>query len=225
MYVQLLAWTDEPERLIAAAARLCYSAASAAELARRMSAGQIDSFIERLTSMGHYSPLEHVSFTFAVEGVSRALSHQLVRHRIASYSQKSQRYVSEDNFAYIIPPSIAGDSAACALFKEQMEAVREAYRRLCAAVSREDARYILPNACETKLVVTMNVRSLLHFFEVRGCRRAQWEIRRLAEMMLAEVRNVAPRLFSRAGPPCETKGICPEGEFICGRLVSKDEQG
>ncbi len=222
MHVELLAWTDEPERTVSAAARLCYSSDSASELARKMTPVKQVAFIGKLVDMGHQSPLEHASFTFAVEGVSRALSHQLVRHRIASYSQKSQRYVEESGFDYITPPLVAVSPEARRIFTEQMEHVREAYRRLCEIVPREDARYVLPNACETKLVVTMNARSLLHFFQVRCCRRAQWEIRQLAEQMLQEVRRVSPMLFKHAGPRCETEGICPEGELSCGRLKNKD---
>lgn len=224
MHVELIAWTPDPERTVAAAARLCYSPASAAEIARGMSPEKTRSFVEKLIELGHQSPLEHVSFTFAVDGVSRALSHQLVRHRIASYSQKSQRYVDEKEFTWITPPSIERDPAVKNIFESQIEAIRKCYAELCAAVPREDARYILPNACETKLVVTMNARSLLHFFRVRCCRRAQWEIRRLAEMMLAEVRRVAPVLFKVAGPPCITEKICPEGEMSCGRLRGKNEE-
>lgn len=224
MHVELIAWTPNPERTVAAAARLCYSPASAAEIARVMPPEKTRLFVEKLVEMGHQSPLEHVSFTFAIDGVSRALSHQLVRHRIASYSQKSQRYVDEKEFTWIMPPSIEKNPAAKEIFEAQIESIRRCYAELCAAVPREDARYILPNACETKLVVTMNARSLLHFFRVRCCRRAQWEIRRLAGMMLAEVRRVAPDLFKAAGPPCVTENICPEGEMSCGRLQGKNEE-
>lgn len=175
--------------------------------------------------MGHLSPMEHVSFTFAIEGVSRALSHQLVRHRIASYSQKSQRYVDENNFAYIMPPSIAAEPEAAKIFKQMMADLQEAYRRLSQMVPREDARYILPNAAETKLVCTMNVRSLYNFFRMRCCRRAQWEIRELAQRMREEVRAVAPALFALAGPSCESEGICWEGDFSCGRAREVRSRG
>lgn len=223
MHVELIAWTPHPERTVAAAARLCYSSASAVEIARAMPPEKTKAFITKLVEMGHQSPLEHVSFTFGVDGISRALSHQLVRHRIASYSQKSQRYVDEKEFDWIMPPSIEKNPAAKELFEAQLELIRQCYAELCTAVPREDARYILPNACETKLVVTMNARSLLHFFRVRCCRRAQWEIQRLAGMMLAEVRKVAPELFRIAGPPCVTERICPEGEMSCGRLQEEKD--
>ena len=224
MHVELIAWTPQPEQTVAAAARLCYSSASAADIVRTMAPEKTKTFVTKLVEMGHQSPLEHVSFTFAVDGVSRALSHQLVRHRIASYSQKSQRYVEEKNFEWIMPPSIEKNVAAKELFEAQIEQIRQCYAKLCEAVPREDARYILPNACETKLVVTMNTRSLLHFFKVRCCRRAQWEIQLLAGKMLAEVRKVAPELFKVAGPPCVTEKICPEGEMSCGRLQREREK-
>lgn len=214
--VELIAYTPEPEAVVAAAARLCYSERGASELKDNLSPEEVRSFLEKLISMGHLSPLEHVSFTFAIEGVSRALSHQLVRHRIASYSQKSQRYVDEENFEYVTPPSIATDPDALGLYRAKMEEIRAAYRQLARIVPREDARYILPNATETKLVCTFNARSLLNFFRLRCCRRAQWEIRELANRMRREVRQVAPTLFALAGPSCETEGICWEGKMTCG---------
>lgn len=225
MNVKLITWTPNPEKTVAAAARLCYSSVPASEIAQNIPEEDVGKLIETLIQKGHESPLEHASLTFAIDGVSRALSHQLVRHRIASYSQKSQRYVDEKAFNWVIPPSLEKNPAAKDLFEAQIESIRQCYAELCAMVPREDARYILPNACETKLVVTMNARSLLHFFRVRCCRRAQWEIRSLAGIMLEEVRKVAPELFKIAGPPCETEQICPEGEMSCGRLQQeKDKQ-
>lgn len=217
MRVELIAYTPEPEAVVAAAARLCYSSSGALELREGLSRQEIERLLKKLVSVGHLSPLEHASFTFAIEGVSRALSHQLVRHRIASYSQRSQRYVDEGNFEYVIPPSIAANPDALELYRAKMEEIREAYRELSKIVPREDARYILPNATETKLVCTFNARSLWNFFRLRCCRRAQWEIRELAERMRREVRRVAPILFALAGPSCETEGICWEGEMSCGR--------
>lgn len=205
MIVKLITHTESPEITVAAAARVCYA-----------STGSDAELIRKLVKMGHLSPLEHASFTFSVDGISRACSHQLVRHRIASFSQRSQRYVSEDGFGFVIPPGI--DDATLLIFRGAMRDLQKAYNRLIGfGIPKEDARYVLPNACETKLVVTMNARSLLHFFKVRCCRRAQWEIRRLAREMLAEVRKVAPVLFEKAGPKCETEGICPEGTMSCGR--------
>jgi thymidylate synthase (FAD) len=217
MKVDLIAYTPNPEAAAAAAARICYSARGAADLMQDLSREETKKLIEKLISMGHLSPMEHVSFTFAIEGVSRVLSHQLVRHRIASYSQKSQRYVDENNFSYITPPSINADPEAVVLYQKVMDDLQEAYRKLAEVVPREDARYILPNAAETKLVCTMNARSLYNFFRMRCCRRAQWEIRELAHKMREEVRAVAPALFALAGPSCESEGICWEGDFTCGR--------
>lgn len=217
MNVELISHTPDPEAAVAAAARLCYSEWGAVDLKKKMSREEITSLLKRLISMGHLSPVEHASFTFAIDGVSRSLSHQLVRHRIASYSQKSQRYVNESNFSYITPPSIAKDPEAAAMFERVMGDLQEAYGKLAGIVPREDARYLLPNAVETKLVCTMNARSLYNFFQMRCCSRAQWEIRELAQKMREKVRQIAPNLFTLAGPSCETEGICWEGKFSCGR--------
>ncbi|MDI6872206.1 MAG: FAD-dependent thymidylate synthase [Bacillota bacterium] len=226
MKVTLVAYTPDPERVVAAAARLCYSPVGAAELLEGLTDEEVGKFLDKLAEAGHDSPTEHASFTFAVEGVSRALTHQLVRHRIASYSQQSQRYVREDQFDYVMPPSIAAIPQARDLFRRTMADLRDAYSRLVELVPREDARYVLPNACETKVVVTMNARSLKNFFELRCCTRAQWEIRQLAEAMLAEVRKVAPNLFRLAGPTCVARGYCREGRMTCGRLAkAKAEAG
>ena len=217
MRVQIIAHTPEPEQVVAAAARLCYSQAGAEELLERLSEEEVDRLLSRLEESGHLSPFEHVSFTFSIEGVSRALSHQLVRHRIASYSQQSQRYVSQKQLGFVTPPSVKGE--ALEIFKGQMEALQEAYNKLVAlGVPKEDARYLLPNATETKLVATFNCRSLYNFFELRCCQRAQWEIRQLASKMLSEVKKIAPRLFQKAGPTCVAKNYCREGEHGCGRL-------
>ena len=223
--VELLTYTPEPERTVAAAARLCYSPRGASELQQDLTEKEIGSLLKRLREMGHTSTFEHVSFTFAIEGVSRVLTHQLVRHRIASYSQKSQRYVTENNFDFVVPPGIAHNPAALAIFEEQMASAREAYQRLAELVHQEDARYVLPNATETKIVVTMNARSLIHFFSVRSCMRAQHEIRQLSDQMIKLVKEVAPRLFDKVGPSCVTEGVCHEGKLTCGRLnrLKKDE--
>ena len=221
MRVDLISWTPDPDRTVAAAARLCYSAIHAAEIKEKLSQDRVNALLAHIRAAGHLSPFEHASFTFAIEGVSRALTHQLVRHRIASYSQQSQRYVSEEDFEYIIPPSIAGDPEAVSVFNNLMEQIREAYISLSSLVPKEDARYVLPNACETKIVCTFNARSLLNFFSHRCCNRAQWEIRELANKMLDQVQRVAPGLFAQAGPPCEVRGVCPEGDGSCGKLMGK----
>lgn len=218
MRVDLISWTPDPDRTVAAAARLCYSPTHAADIKKELTQSKIESLLNNIASMGHFSTFEHASFTFAIDGVSRSLTHQLVRHRIASYSQQSQRYVSEEAFEYIMPPSIANNPQAVAEYKELMERIKVTYGELLQVVPKEDARYVLPNACETKIVCTFNARSLLNFFSHRCCIRAQWEIRELANRMLEEVRKVAPCLFAKAGPPCEVQGICPEGAMSCGRL-------
>ncbi len=221
MKVKLINHTPDPDRTVAAAARLCYSPVGAEEIADGLTQQDVERLLSMLVEMGHWSPTEHVSFTFAVEGVSRALTHQLVRHRIASYSQQSQRYIKLEHFDYIVPPSIERDPAALELFNSMMDQIFAAYKHLASMVHHEDARYILPNACETKIVLTFNCRSLFNFFEHRCCERAQWEIRRLAGLMLAEVKKAAPVLFARAGPSCTFRGTCPEGKMSCGRLKKK----
>ncbi|HZV82598.1 MAG TPA: FAD-dependent thymidylate synthase [Geobacteraceae bacterium] len=219
MKVTLLQYTPDPEKTVALAARLCYSAASIGELHDRLTASDITAFLEKIMSLGHQSVLEHVSFTFGIEGISRACSHQLVRHRLASYSQQSQRYVTfkGDDFPLVVPDSIAGVPGRAELFSRAMQACAEAYRQLVAdGVPAEDARFVLPNAAETKIIVTMNGRELLHFFELRCCERAQWEIRAMAIEMLRAVKPLAPVIFASAGPGCVGDG-CPEGTMTCGK--------
>ena len=218
--VKLLEHTPHPERVVAMAARLCYSASGAEELAEKMTDEQVEKLVNKIIQMGHASTMEHVSFTFGIEGVSRVLTHQLVRHRLASYSQQSQRYVAEHDFEYILPPSIADRPEAMERFEALMENIQQAYNDLVeAGVPKEDARYVLANATETKIVVTMNARSLMHFFNLRCCNRAQWEIRELAYKMLAEAKAVAPLLFKNAGASCVAAGHCPEGAMTCGKFA------
>lgn len=219
MEVKLLRHTPEPEKTVAMSARLCYSPIGAAQLEEKITDEQAAKLVRKLVSMGHFSTLEHVTFTFAIEGVSRVLTHQLVRHRIASYSQQSQRYVKEHNFETIMPPSIAARPEAKEKFDKLMQEIQNLYNEFTdMGILAEDARYVLPNAAETKIVCTFNVRSLLNFFSLRCCTRAQWEIRQLAEKMLAECKKVAPVLFENAGPTCVSEGVCHEGEMSCGRL-------
>jgi thymidylate synthase (FAD) len=217
MDVRLLYHTPEPERAIAAAARLCYAPVGAAELLEQMSDESVRRVLKTVITSGHTSTLEHASYTFAIDGVSRALTHQLVRHRLASYNQQSQRYVTYDSEpSFVVPPTVAADPAARAVFDEACEAAFASYRALLdAGVPAEDARYVLPNAMETKIVVTMNVRELMHFFELRCCKRAQWEIRELALEMLRLATETAPYLFMDAGASCR-RGPCTEGRMTCG---------
>jgi len=225
--VILLKHTPEPEAVVAMAARLCYSPSDIEALKAKVGRKDQKAFVERLMKMGHMSPVEHVSFTFAVEGISRACSHQLVRHRLASFSQQSQRYVSEqEGFDYVVPPSIKADPAAKKAFLAAMKTCQAAYDDLRGRLNalglkgeaaNQDARFVLPNAAETKIMVTMNARELLHFFRVRCCNRAQWEIRALAERMLRLARKVSPVIFAKAGPGC-LYAPCPEGDYSCGRM-------
>lgn len=239
--VTLISHSPDPERMVAAAARLCYSEQTVEGLLDGFSNKKAGDFVRMLMELGHESPVEHVSFTFALEGVSRSLLAQLTRHRMASYSVQSQRYVRLDPPQCVVPPEIAALPEALAIYRESMDAAARRYAELTAILRREhekrlleqgiapekarrqaeklaieDARYVLPNACETRLLVTMNARGLYNFFRHRCCTRAQWEIRAVAEEMLDLVRAVAPVLFSQAGPPCAV-GPCPEGKMSCGR--------
>jgi thymidylate synthase (FAD) len=234
LQVKLLEMSEHPLALLYAAYRQCYAAGWVGDMALADVGGdeRKATFIREMMRSGHESPLEHVKFTFAIAGVSRALTHQLVRHRIASYSQQSQRYVDLTNFGYIIPPSIVGDPALLKEFEQCMVAIQRGYRELIArfqakgvvgATAHEDARFVLPQATETKIVVSMNCRELLHFFSQRCCQRAQWEIRALAEAMLAICREKLPPVFERGGARCEGLGYCPEGKFGCGRYPLKEK--
>jgi len=218
MNIELLSYTPEPEKVVALAARLCYSPSSIPELQQKLNSSDIESFLDKIMSLGHHSVLEHATFTFGIEGISRVTSHQLVRHRIASFSQQSQRYVShKDEFTSIMPDTIADNIEARQIFAFMSETVHKAYAQLVdMGIPPEDARYILPNATETKLVMSMNARELLHFFALRCCQRAQWEIREMAVEMLRLVKKVAPAIFRAAGPGC-VNGACPEGAFCCGQ--------
>lgn len=243
MKVRLIAHTEIPEKVVAAAAKLCYSDTDATDLLENMSDEKAENFVEMLSTIGHESPIEHASFTFAIEGVSRSLLAQITRHRLASFSVQSQRYVKLHHFAYIIPPEIAEIPEALAVYTQTMQTCAAAYQQLTEILEKkyipefleqgcsereairkaekkaiEDARFVLPNAGETKMVVTMNTRELLHFFRLRCCNRAQWEIRALAKAMLAEVYPVSPALFKKAGPSC-CAGNCPEGKMSCGQAA------
>ncbi len=216
MNVKLLEHTPDPERTIAAAGRLCYAPVGADELFDEMSDTEIKKLLTFLIKAGHMSAIEHAVFTFAIEGISRACSHQLVRHRVASYNQQSQRYVTFDSLEFITPPTITATDGAGEAFDKGNKAALRLYKELLdAGVPAEDARYVLPNAAETKIVVTMNARELLHFFTLRCCNRAQWEIRDLGLAMLDIVKEKAPTVFAAAGPAC-VRGMCPEGSMTCG---------
>ena len=217
LQVSLLYHTHIPERAVASAARLCYAPIGAAELIESLSDAQVGKVLETIMKSGHYSALEHATYTFAIDGVSRALTHQLVRHRIASFNQQSQRYVTYSGEPEIVlPQTIADDPEALSSFNKAIDVAYSSYARLVeAGIPAEDARYVLPNACASKVVVTMNIRELLHFFELRCCNRAQWEIRELARIMLELVRPTAPYIFMDAGATCR-RGPCKEGKMTCG---------
>ncbi|MBN2831474.1 MAG: FAD-dependent thymidylate synthase [Candidatus Omnitrophica bacterium] len=235
LHVELLDISQDALSLIYAACRQCYSAGFAGEIfadGSKDSAKQ-EEFVRQVVSSGHESPLEHVKFTFAIEGVSRALTHQLVRHRIASYSQQSQRYVKASDFDYIIPPLIEADAEMKKEYINTMQEIQESYNRLLGAFEKkgkkgetanQDARFVLPQAAETKIIVTMNCRELMHFFKERCCSRAQWEIRRLADEMLKICKQKLPAVFNNSGAKCVTLGYCPEGvKFTCKRYPLKEE--
>ena len=232
LHVELLTHTPDPLALIYAAFRQCYHAGFVADMWPKLCSGEISrekqaEFVATVMESGHVSPIEHVSFTFAVSGVSRALTHQLVRHRIASYSQQSQRYVDGSSFEHVLPPAIAANAAAKERFLACMAEIGNAYVEIKALLEQdgrmgsranEDARFVLPQAAASRIVLTMNCRSLLNFFEHRCCTRAQWEIRALANRMLALCADALPAVFRNAGARCERLGYCPEGEkFTCGR--------
>ena len=214
--VRLLSHTPQPQETIALAGRLCYSDSDILSL-REAVEGNAEGFVEKLMTLGHLSPIEHASFTFGAQGVSRTLLAQITRHRLASFSVQSQRYVRKDEVSYIVPPSIMALGAdAVAAFENQMETMQGFYRDwLGRGLKAEDARFVLPNAAETRMVFTMNARELLHFFSLRCCARAQWEIRALAFAMLGMCMREAPAIFRQAGPNCVFSG-CSEGKMSCG---------
>lgn len=231
--VRLLTHTPDPQKIMAAAAKLCYARADIDSVMEGLTPEKTDDFIDMLSSLGHESPMEHMTFTFGIENVSRALLAQITRHRMASFSVQSQRYVKETDFEFILPPAIAEDENASKKYLETMADIAKAYNELAdilktryvnegmdarAAEKKaiEDARFVLPNACTTKMIVTMNARSLLNFFKLRCCSRAQWEIRELATQMLMLVKEVAPCVFKNAGPAC-VRGACSEGSMTCGK--------
>lgn len=245
--VVLISHTPFPEKAIACAAKLCYSNSEIDTLMEGLDDQKAAGFVEMLANIGHESPIEHASFTFGIEGVSRSLLAQITRHRIASFSVQSQRYVDLKSFEYVVPPEIEADPEAKKLFLEAMEEDTRHYNELTEILTKkyierfaaegrtgreaekaaekkalEDARFVLPNACTTKMVVTMNARSLYNFFAHRCCNRAQWEIREVANQMLKLCYDVAPNLFKHCGPPC-LGGKCPEGKMSCGKQTEVKE--
>ena len=224
VFVKLIASTPDAAKIVAAAAKICYSPSGAVEILDGLDDKKISSFLKMLRDSGHLSPFEHVSFTFAIEGISRVATHQLVRHRMASYSQQSQRYVGMDGQSCIVPPSVASIPQVAEIFAKQAESAWKCYDELVkAGVPKEDARFILPHGAESRIVVTMNARELHHFFALRLCRRAQWEIRELAVRMFVLARKAAPELFETGGPSCVVLGRCTEAHS-CGKPYSGMEE-
>lgn len=269
--VTLLAHTPMPEKTVAMAAKLCYAKSDIETIKDGLTEEKTADFVEMLASIGHESPIEHITFTFGIEGISRACSHQLVRHRIASYSQQSQRYVDGSSFEFVTPPAVAENPELLEKYNNAIELEAKAYievrdalmvqsikkhlaenqskvdfmaeiegksdqeiiadfknidKKKCSAfekLANEDARFILPNACTTKIICTFNARSLMNFFAHRCCNRAQWEIRDVAQQMLMLVKEIAPHIFSKSGPPC-LYGGCPEGKMSCGKAAEMREK-
>ena len=215
MKIKLLRYTADAELLCGTAALTSTKSGSPSEIFEKINLEKSKRIIKRVTGYGHVSVMEHASFTFSIEGVSRAMTHQLVRHRIASYTQQSQRYVTYGTLEkYVTPSSIAGSTEAKKVFDEALAKISETYQKLLnLGIPREDARFILPNAAKTNIIVTMNARELRHFFNLRCCARAQWEIREVATEMLRQVKKVASILFENAGPSCVKLGFCPEGKM------------
>ena len=244
LHVELLTYTPDADKIVAAAAKLCYSKSEIQTLLENLTPEKVEKFLNMLSELGHQSPVEHACFTFGIEGVSRSLLAQITRHRIASFSVQSQRYNdAEGGFEYVIPPEIEAIPEAKAEYVRAMEEdakhydslrnlliehharelmdsgmEKEAAYKAAGKMSNEDARFVLPNACTTKMIMTMNVRSLFNFFKLRCCNRAQWEIRELAYQMLLLCREAAPNLFRYAGPGC-LYGKCPEGAMCCGKTA------
>jgi thymidylate synthase (FAD) len=213
--IKLLRYTADAELLCGTAALTSTKSGSPSETLKKMNMETAKRIIKRVTGYGHVSVIEHASFTFSIEGVSRAMTHQLVRHRIASFTQQSQRYVTYDTLEkYVTPPSITNNAEAQKIFGETLEKISETYQKLLKlGIKKEDARFILPNAAKTNIIVTMNARELRHFFNLRCCTRSQWEIREVAIEMLKQAKKTAPALFENAGPSCVELGYCPEGKI------------
>ena len=237
MILKLIDHTPNPEKLIAMAAKLCYSAVSIDELEDNQTEENVAKFLKGLMGSGHTSPIEHASFTFALEGCSRITEQQLTRHRLASYSVQSGRYVTRDNAKFVIPPAIENNKIAKEIYLQNIEINKLAYKAITSILEKdyleqcmneseakkkaiEDARYIFPQSLETKIIFTMNLRTLINFLNLRRCKRAQWEIRELASMMIEELKPILPTMVNYMGASCET-GKCSEGKMSCGNPYKK----
>ena len=215
MNVKLIGYSPNAEKIPAMAAKLTHSISKPENL-EKTTKNELNSILNHVINLGHTSVIEHTSFTFAISDVSRSLTHQLVRHRIASYAQQSQRYVNLKKPNYVIPPKIAANTEMKKAYENTMNIIWDQYNKLIEMkIPAEDSRYVLPNAACTNIIVTMNARSLLNFFELRCCLHAQWEIRKLANLMLKEIKKKAPIIFKNAGPTCKNKGYCSENNKNC----------
>lgn len=240
MKVRLISCTPDPELVVAVAAKLCYSSLDVDRIVEGMTSDEVSRLIRQLLASGHMSPLEHANFTFAIEDVSRSLLAQITRHRIASFSVQSQRYVDMKDASMVVPPAFKDNEDVLQMFAKYSQLSLATYRQIADDLSKgyvqngmdpksakkkaqEDARFVLPNACTTQMITTMNARQLLHFFNMRCCNRAQWEIRQLADAMLALAYKQAPTIFENAGPSCISTGHCSEGSMCCGHPRSKQE--
>lgn len=220
MKVELLAHTPDPDMVCAAAAFTSWKKKTTAELFEDLDKKEALEFLKMVMGFGHMSVTEHATFTFSISNVSRALTHQLVRHRMASYTQQSQRYVKfkEGEIQYVTPPEIEKNQEAKEIYTTTMATAANAYHKLLKQdIAPEDARFVLPNAATTNIVVTMNARELMHFIRLRTCNRTQWEIRECAIEMLKLAKTKAPTMFHDGGPGCVI-GPCPEGKLSCGKM-------
>jgi thymidylate synthase (FAD) len=220
MNVTIIEHTPNPGQTVALAAKLCSSPVSINDLREKLELTDIEQFLDKIMLLGDPSVLEHASFTFGIEGISRVTTHQLVRRRIAAFSQQSQLHVShKEHLTSIMPDNIAESPDARQIFAFMCETVHRAYAQLIEmGIPPEDACYILPNATETKIIMTMNARELLHFFALHCCQQAQWEIREMSVEMLRLVKRIAPAIFREAGPGC-VASPCAEGQFCCGQTA------
>lgn len=215
MKVKLLRYTPNPELVCAAAALTSSRKHGASEILQRLTEEKARKIVERIIDLGHYSIIEHAYFTYSIEGCSRVMTHQLVRHRMASYTEQSQRYVEYDNLKdHVVPKTIERNQEAKELYENTLRQTSGTYQKLLhLQIPKEDARFVLPNAAKTNIVVTMNARGLRYFFNLRCCARAQWEIRETAIEMLKQAKRVAPGLFQNSGPFCVQFGYCRESKL------------
>jgi thymidylate synthase (FAD) len=217
--VELLSYTADPEQNVVAAIRQCYASVGARELKEETTEEVKKRLIKQVIESGHTSTLEHATFTFAIDGASRVTEIHLIRHRIASFSIQSGRYVKRGDAAYRVPPKIRAlvDKKLLNKYLKHLDNSQELYNELIDnGIPAEDARFCQPQSIQVKIVMSMNARELLHFFSIRSCTRAQWEIREIAKQMLDLVREIAPVIFENAGPPCLSEKLCDQGKMSCG---------